>query len=118
MITAVFNLIYLLMCFLSFDGSGTNGKEVGVISFGVLMFAVKGREAVHFTLDGDPFPVYALREKDEVQLHFGIFSMTSGLTLPTRQPSSQQPKSSDSNSFLSSCPIRQRTSSSMISDLK
>lgn len=98
--------------------AGQTGNGVGVVLFGVFMFAVKGREAVHFTLDGNPFPVYALREKDEVQLHFGIFSMTSGLTLPIRQPSSQHPKSSDSNSFLSSCPIRQRTSSSMMSDLK
>lgn len=106
------------MFFCLSTGAGQTGKGVGVVLFGVHMFAVKGREAVHFTLDGNPFSVYALREKDEVQLHFGIFSMTSELTLPIRQPSSQHPKSSDSNSFLSSCPILQRTSSSMMSDLK
>ena len=52
------------MFFCLSTGAGQTGKGVGVVLFGVLVFAVKGREAVHFTLDGNPFPVYALREKD------------------------------------------------------
>ena len=61
------------MFFCLSTGAGQTGNGVGIVLFGVLMFAVKGREAVHFTLDGNPFPVYALREKDEVQLHSVAF---------------------------------------------
>ena len=52
----------------------------------------------------------------EINSKTGLYPLY--LSLIHIYPSSQQLKSSESNSFLSSCPMVQRTSSSMMSDLK
>ena len=52
------------------------------------------------------------------QLLFRSCSITSSLTLPISTPSSQQLKSSKRSSFLSSCPIVQTISSSILSEIK
>lgn len=55
------------------------------------------KRAVSFTLR---------KPKDKmIQLHFGNRDMVSAQTLPTRQPSSQQLKSSNNKAFLSSIPV-------------
>lgn len=105
--------------FLSFDGEKTNGNAKSFPYLSCLLLSVKGcRRQCTLPLTGRAFPFTLLRRKTKDQFAFGIFSSTSGLTVPMISPSDIQVKLS-ARIYLNPCsssPVLQSISSSRTSE--
>ena len=98
--TAVFIMFFSFesVFFVFRQGADKRSRVVKTSACAARSFFARVALAMHFTLAKKGGFVYAPQaERQMIQLHFGSRDMVSGLTLPTRQPSSQQLKSSYSN---------------------